>query len=196
MKMTTAKIPNRAELEAFAKTLAGLLAAAKGGVEKLEALAETLTNEIAQEEETLDATNRAAVEQLAAKKTQLALLQKQIEREADKADAKYLALRQHLTNFREVWCQALQQEYRDAIERVAELDQIAPEQQGQAEVMSKRWVIYEAAGWIKKRDALCPPIRKPIGKLLLRVVRAFGRVCVALLREGWKQLRGRIGVKK
>jgi hypothetical protein len=176
MKMTTAKIPNRAELEAFAKTLAGLLAAAKGGVEKLEALAETLTNEIAQEEETLDATNRAAVEQLAAKKTQLALLQKQIEREADKADAKYLALRQHLTNFREVWCQALQQEYRDAIERVADTLQPLYQDRGHAKQAASQTqlVQYVYAGELRQ-DGVGDPAwdQIPIAERVLKKIESL-----------------------
>lgn len=116
--MKKLEIPNRAELESFQKELAKLLAAATAKASKLEALAETLRNEIEQEEATLDATDRKAIEQVASKKLQLKTVETQMQRESEKADAQYDALRQHLLGFREVWGRALQPAYRDALDKV------------------------------------------------------------------------------
>jgi hypothetical protein len=82
------------------------------------------------------------------------------------------------------------------VEAEREMDQINPQRAHLSEVISKRFVIYDEAGWTEKRDALCPPIRTPIGRAAFRVVRAFGCLCAALVREGWKQLRGKTGEKK
>jgi hypothetical protein len=120
MKMTT-KIPNRPQLEEFLKKLKSLLAAAKASGGKTQRIADELRAEIESEESNLDATDRAALDQLESKKRQLSALEKQIEQERGKADQTYDELRAHLLgNFHDIWQRALQDEYRVAIERVTE----------------------------------------------------------------------------
>lgn len=70
------------------------------------------------------------------------------------------------------------------VEAERELDQIDPERAKLAEVFSKRFCIYEAAGWIEKRDTLAPNLlRKSVWKCLVRVIQALGGLTRAIVRE-------------
>lgn len=91
-----------------------------------------------------------------------------------------LAERRHL-EFSEGW--AMLGNPREA---EVELDKIDPARQTAPEVFSKRWMLYDQAGWIAKRDALTPWPRKSVRKTLKRLVVVLLRFPFALAREVWR----------